>query len=239
MARPWEGVSGIRRLTQEEFRFYKDNGYLVVQDLFTPQEAEEMLKTCERLAGQDYKAVLNPDRTVPELRQVMKDPRVVSALEELQGNEVVGLMSQIFYKQVRSPFASTAWNPHQDNAYPQAEDASYITINIFLQDTDPENGGMYVYPGSHRETILPFEPVPSYEAGKNPGNKITVPGAYQKVDLSIPQGGILFLHGHLIHGSHPNVSKDRNRTLYSCCYATKGKSFLPGRTAHRMVIPLR
>lgn len=226
-------------VTGEQVRFFKENGYAVIEGLFSDQEADAMLSTCERLAGQDHKAVLNPDRSVPELRNVMKDSRVVSVLEKFQGAEVVGVMSQVFYKQVGSPFASTAWNPHQDNAYPQAEDASYITINIFLHDTDPENGGMYIYPGSHREAVLPFEPVPSYQAGTNPGNKIEVPEKYKKVDLRIRKGGVLFLHGHVIHGSHPNVSENRNRTLYSCCYVTKGKSFLAGRTANRMAIPLK
>ena len=229
-----------RVLTKEEVGFYHDNGYLVVNDLFSPEETDRMLEICNRVGiERKFQAALNPDREIPELRGVMKDPRVVSALEALQGAEVVGLMSQIFFKQRGTPFQNRAWNPHQDNAYPQAKDGAYITINIFLHDTDPENGGMYFYAGSHREPVLPFEPVPSYEVGTNPGNTVKVPEKYPKVDVSVPRGGMVFLHGNCIHGSYPNRSQSRDRTLFSCCYITQGEKFLAGNTAKRMEISLK
>lgn len=228
-----------RQITSEQVRFYHEQGYVVLEGLFSPAECDAMLAICQRLGGQAFKAVLNADRQVPALRRVMADPRVVRILETLQGAEVVGLMSQVMYKQVGTPYASMGWNPHQDNAYPQAPDGAYITINIFLHDSDPDNGGLYIYPGSHREGTLPFEPVKSYQAGANSGNAVAVPTHYQTVDLRIPRGGTLVLNSNVIHGSYPNRSATRSRTLFSCCYITKGAPFLPGQTAKREVIPLR
>ena len=233
--------SRIRSLTQEEIRFYKDTGYLVVHGLFPSEECDRILETCKAHTDENFSAVLNLDRRVPVLREVMKDPKIVGILETLQGAEIVGLMSQILFKKVGSPYASQAWNPHQDNAYPQAKDGAYITINLFLKDADPENGGMYIYPGSHREGTLPFDPTISYreKVGANPGNSCEVPPKYKRVDLVIPKGGMLIMNSNVIHGSYSNRSATRSRPLFSISYITKGEQFIPGNTAKREIIPLR
>jgi phytanoyl-CoA hydroxylase len=227
--------------TPEKISFYKETGYLVVDSLLTPAESDFYLDLFEKYADEKFSAILNLDRQVPEARQLMKDPRNVKILDALQGAEVVGLMSQVLFKKAGSPYASQAWRPHQDNAYPRSEWGAYITVNIFLRDSDPENGGMYIYPGSHREELLPSEPTVSYREspGTNPGNAVNVPEKYKKVDLEIKKGGMLVLHGNVIHGSHPNISPTRSRPLYSISYITKGKAFIPGNNAHRMEIPLR
>lgn len=233
--------STVRPLTQEEIRSYKDNGYLVVHGLFSPEECDRILALCKSYADEKFSAILNLDRAVPAVRDIMKDPKIVQILETLQGAEVVGLMSQVLFKEAGSPYASQAWNPHQDNAYPQAPDGAYITINLFLRDADPENGGMYIYPGSHREGTLPFEPTISYreKAGTNPGNSCKVSPKYKKVDLVVPKGGMLIMNSNVIHGSHPNRSATRSRPLFSISYLTKGQPFIPGNTAKREEIPLR
>lgn len=231
----------VRSLTQEEIRFYKDNGYLVVNGLFSSEECDRILEVCKARADEKFSAILNIDRELPAMREVMKEPRIVRILETLQGAEIVGLMSQILFKEAGSPYASQAWNPHQDNAYPQAKDGVYVTINLFLRDADPENGCMYIYPGSHREGTLPFEPTVSYreKAGTNPGNPCKVPPQYKKVDLIIAKGGMLILNSNAIHGSYPNRSATRSRPLFSISYLTEGEKFIPGNTAKREVIPLR
>ena len=236
-----QGGPGLGSFTPADIRVYKENGYLVVKDLFSSEECDRFLETAKSHADEKFSAILNLDRTVPALREVMKDPKIVQILEALQGAEVVGLMSQILFKEAGSPYASQAWNPHQDNAYPQAADGAYITINLFLRDADPENGGMYIYPGSHNEGTLPFEPTISYreKAGSNPGNPCKVPPQYKRVDLVIPKGGMLIMNSNVIHGSHPNRSAARSRPLFSISYITKGEAFLPGNTAKREAIPLR
>lgn len=230
-----------RRLDPEEIRSYRENGYLVVANLLSDDVCEAIRAACRAHADEKFSAILNLDRIVPALRGVMKHPAVVEIVETLQEAEVVGLMTQVLFKEVGSPYASQAWNPHQDNAYPQAPDGAYVTVNLFLADADADNGGMYVYPGSHREGSLPFKPTVSYRerVGANPGNTCEVPPQYERLDLKVPGGSLLVLHGNLIHGSYPNRSLTRSRPLFSISYLTKGAPFLPGNTARREVIALR
>lgn len=229
------------QLTQQEIKFYRENGYLVVEGLLSSEECDHLLAIFEKNADKDFSAIMNIDRAIPEIRELMKDPRCVSVIETLQGGEVVGLMSQVLFKKVGSPYAAQAWNPHQDNTYPKSDPGAYITVNLFLADCDRENGGLYVFPGSQEEGLLPCKPTVSYREvpGTNPGNTVSVPEKYKAVDVSVKKGGLIVLNGDLVHGSHPNISTTRSRPLFSISYISKGREFIPGKNAKRMVIPLR
>ena len=48
---------------------------------------------------------------------IMSNKTSINILETLQKCKVVGLMSQMLFKEANSIYASQAWNPHQDNIY--------------------------------------------------------------------------------------------------------------------------
>jgi len=227
-------------LSEEQVQSYNDNGYLVVENLLPLEECDRLMTIFEEYADEDYSAILNLDRSEPEIRQLMKQPDIVSRVEQLQGTEVVGLMSQMLFKKAGSRYAVQAWNPHQDNSYPQAEYGAYITTNIFFEDADADNGGMYIYPGSHKEGLLPYATIKSYREGigENPGNVVEPPEKYQKIDLVTKKGGMLVLNGCVVHGSYPNESPERSRPLCQLIYIKRGINFISGKNANRTAIPL-
>lgn len=228
-------------LSDEEIQFYNDNGYLVVDDILSHAECDAALKIYTQRADEKFSGIMNLDREVKEIRDIMRNYKIVTILESLQKAEVVGLQTMFLFKQARSPYASQAWNPHQDNAYPQARWGAYITGNIPFVDQDPENGCMYIFPGSHKEELLPNTKVKSFheESGTNPGHCVDVPEKYKKVDLLLKKGAVLMLHGNVIHGSYPNSSKTRSRPMLLIPYITKGEKFISGNVAQRTEIPLR
>lgn len=229
-------------LSEDQIRFYDENGYLVVSDLFSVEECDTLLQIVRGQANEDFAAIMNLDRTIPEVRAVMKDPKIVSILDTLQRAPVVGLMSQVLFKEVGSPYASQAWNPHQDNTYPRSKPGAYITINVFLEDADKENGSLYIFPGSHKHGLLPAGETPSYREipGTNPGNTILDLEKYvgEPVDLNFKKGDMVILNGDVVHGSYPNISPTRSRPLLSISYISEGVDFIPGKNANRMVIPV-
>ena len=230
-------------LKQDQINFFHNNGYLVIDHLFSVGECDAINKFTRKHANSSFSAILNPDRKFEEIRSVMKSLKIVSILKTLTNAEVVGLMSQMLFKETASPYASQAWNPHQDNTYPQTPNGEYITINIALQDQDVENGCLYIYPGSHKEGLFPFEPTLSYreDPNSNPGNTVDLSilkkFESKKTNLEIRKGGTLFMQGNCIHGSYSNVS-DRSRPLLSISYIPKGTYFIPGKNAKRMEISL-
>lgn len=189
------------------------------------------------------------NKTARLMRAFMRDPRAVSLLEQLhegpffgnvKGRQWGGLMTQIIFKEPETQYGNQAWNPHQDNSYVLNPNRLYVTTNSFFADSDVENGTMYVYPGTHKEGILPYEEVVSYreEKGKNPGNITAIPEKYKRVDIEFKKGDMLFLNGDLVHGSYANKSKNRPRPLYMNVYIPEGEFFRPGKGSEKMFIPL-
>lgn len=252
------------------YEFYQNNGFLVVEKIFTFRECDDIVAIFEQYARPDHRGIMNLDRGFIEYEEVidgkeiieiievdskdsaavwsvMRCPSVVTILDILQRGEIMALQSMFLFKKVGTRYATQAWWPHQDNAYPLADYGLYITGNIALADQDPENGGMYIYPGSHKEAILHNVKMKSFQEseGENPGHRVEVPEKYlnSKSNLIMKKGSVLFLHGNVIHGSYPNLSKDRSRPMFSTPYGTKGitqgKIFLPGRKGKRREMSLR
>jgi len=259
-------------ITQEQYDFYWKNGYLILKDVLTLEECDFAYAQIRQYADKNFAAIMNPDRpefliaqsfgnkkreellgkkveyinkahqVAALMRSIMKNPKAVSALEDLQRREVAGLMTQMLFKEAGSPYASQAWEPHQDNAYPRNSNGQYITTNFFFEAARKENGSLYVYPGSHLEGLMECETRASYREtiGKNPGNTISekILAKYDKIDVEFEKGDMLVLNGNCVHGSYPNVS-DRSRPFLSCSYISRGEIFISGKNAQRKEILLR
>ena len=223
-----------------QINFYLNNGYLLVP-VFSKEECEEIQNIYEFHADKEYSTLMRLHETVPEIIKFMAHKKVVEVLDLLQSAvaghrvKVDAIASCMFFKKPGTIFANQAWNPHQDSSYHQTKDGICLTTNIFLEDTDQENGCMYIYPGSQRESLINFEEVVSYKQGsdKTPGNKVIIPDKYTKVDLPASQGIMLVLNNNTIHGSYSNASKDRSRPMFSVTYCNQGESFAVGQNAQR------
>jgi ectoine hydroxylase-related dioxygenase (phytanoyl-CoA dioxygenase family) len=227
-------------LSLEQVGFYALNGYLLVDDILTSGECDHLVELAEARAEENFPAVYNLDRTISDFRQLVMQPDLVGMLETLQGRKMVSVMSQFLFKKVGSGYASQAWNPHQDNIYPKCPPGDYITTNIFLSDSDKENGGLIMYPGSHREGLFPAVPTISHreKIGSRPGNRVEVPKRFKPVDLTTKKGSCLFLAGEVLHESYPNVSPTRSRPLYQVTYLPFGVPFWPGLSSDKRVFLL-
>ena len=223
--------------SKDEFNFFWENGYIIIKNLFSHEETSRIYQTFKDNADKDFSAIINLDRKIPELQNIMKMPRIVSIIESMLEGEAYGLMTQMLFKQANSRYAGQSWTIHQDNSYHQSPNGKTITINLACEDADKENGALFLYPGTHKEGIISYEGRKSFreDKGKQPGNTLILPEKYRdkKTDCVMKKGDVLFLHGNCVHGSYPNNSKSRSRPLYSITYIKKGEPFAVGKSANR------
>lgn len=229
--------------TNDQFNFFHTNGYIVVNSLLSHEEVNRIYDIFSLVADKEYSAIANLDRENVELSNVMKMPRIVDIIKRIFEGDAYGLMSQMLFKKVGTQYAKQAWTVHQDNAYHQSPNGKTVTINIACEDIDIENGTLYLYPGTHKEGIIPFEARKSFreDKGENPGNTLILPNKYldKKVDLIMKKGDTLFMHGNCAHGSYGNITTDRSRPIFSITYIKKGEKFIVGKNANRKEIDLR
>ena len=250
-------------MTKDQKKFYDENGYVILEKIFTDNEADTFNRFIRRHANINFAALINPDRydslleqderpksdiTLKEIeetskmaRSIMTDKRMSNLLDFFHERKAVGLSSQFIFKEAYSDYCSQAWKPHQDNFYPKSKNAAYITLNWFLKDADRENGTIYCYPGSQKLGLLPAENNISFreKIGDNPGSECKIPEEFldKKTDIIIPGNSIVVLNGNCIHGSYPNNS-NRSRPWFSSCYITEGEKFVVGNSSKREVIDL-
>lgn len=245
----------MRFVSDEERSSYWEHGYLVIEKFLDTDYAVKIYQLLRSVASKDFNIMLHLDRSEDLLQQsphsdseiraevsktirsVQLNKRMVGILEDLYEREMVTVQSIIVYKEAGKPSADQHWHPHQDNSYAQNPNGMYLAVGYPLLDCSPDNGGLYVYPGSHKEGLYLWDDVEGAKQkyGEGAGNKIVVPEKYEKVDIELKQGDVIIFHGDLIHGSYPNHS-DRSRPFLVINYLPYGEDFIPGRTSNRKVI---
>ena len=243
---------------------YQDEGYCIQECLFLGSEIDELNSLIYQFAPSDFGAIINPDRpdfliaqsldqnkplyeqvahvekcysTAHIFRKLMKNSKIVDIIENIHGKKMVALSSHMLFKQPGSPYAKQAWALHQDNSYAQNKNGELITINIFFKDAFPQNGTVFVYPKSHKLGILEYKARKSYGQAIDPGNKVTIPDGYERIDIYGISGDVLFMNGNCVHGSYANETQ-HPRPMFSVTYIAEGEEFLSGKNTQRKVISL-
>ncbi|PRY12598.1 phytanoyl-CoA dioxygenase family protein [Kineococcus rhizosphaerae] len=215
---------------------YARDGYVLVRGLFSREEAADWYahahhlgatRTAEFASAQEFDPTSeDPLRRRPRLlqphlgdersRQFLLDQRLRRALVHLLGEEPLAVQTMIYFK----PPGARGQALHQDQRYLQVSPGTCVAAWLALERVDPANGCLRVVPGSHRVGVLC--PVPSDTTRSFTSETVPVPEGMSVVDVVMEPGDVLFFHGNLIHGSDPNTTADRFRTVVVGHYATGG-----------------
>jgi len=222
-------------------REYRDQGFSVVEGLFSVEECLAIQNLAKRLPSFQSGSllpVMNPHREQPELMATMSDERVVSVVRRLMDGTPMGLQTQFFFCRP----GTRGFSAHQDNYYVRAEKDKFVSAWLALEDVSAENGALIVQPGSHREPLLEVRAIPqSSTFGQDPNHnsqECITDTPYPKVSVPVRQGGVIFLHSHVIHSSNDNVTTDRFRRALLMTYLADGAAFRPGFIAQRQTFAL-
>lgn len=213
-------------MTEEASVFYRENGYLVIENGFSVSEIDQLcgeaLAICRGERGKvGGMPELRGDESDEEvLRQVLciHFPHIISplidgclghqafvdVLTEVVSPNVKCMQSMLFIKASGKP--GQAW--HQDEVYIPTRDRSLVGGWIAMDDATVENGCLWVIPGSHRRGVMYFQEWHgddrfdcSHEATRFPwSNDDAVP-------VEVKAGSIVFFNGYLLHRSLPNYAQ--------------------------------
>ncbi len=142
----------------------------------------------------------------------------------LLADETIAAQTMYYWK----PPGTKGQAPHQDNLYLQAEDTNgCIAAWVAIDDCDEENGCLVLVSESNNLDLKC--PGTADEAVSFSNHFVETPEGYREVTMRMKAGDVLFFGGHTIHGSGPNVSKDRCRRSFICHYiggrSTKSAGF--------------
>ena len=211
--------------TPEEIDLFREQGYLVRPGLLAPAQTQRLRDALEEVASREmdegsatvstgagfgglflrhlmekHAAFLELFRYAPTLSvaRAMLGPQV----------QVLPMTARVSYPDQLNQ--QTEWHIHQRvHTVPPAPFFSFphvLDALIYLDDLDEANGLLSVLPGSH---LQEHRKVPMNHRGDLPG----------QVDLRLPAGSVVMIHGNLWHRALPTTPRGTVRRMLILPYA--------------------
>ena len=199
-------------LTREQVEGFNRDGFIKGLDAFTASEAQANREYFDDLlarvvaAGGDSYSISTAHLKYGRVYDLLTHPRLVAAVRDLLGENVVAWGSHYFCKMPRDGKV-VAW--HQDASYWPLNPSKAVTVWLAIDDADRENACMKFIAGSQHQGHLTFRPSSPEE--HNVLN-LSVENAeqYGEVVYDELRAGQFSIHSDLLlHGSEGNTSNRR------------------------------
>jgi phytanoyl-CoA hydroxylase len=234
-----------RPLGPEVGQFYREQGYVVIEDAFTKAEIDSLNQEALALCRGDrghiggvtpagpgesddevlarYLCIHFPHKLSGLMFDQLSHPSIVETAQHCIGQNVKCMQSMLFIKAAGKP--GQAW--HQDEDYIPTRDRSLCGIWLALDDATVENGCLWVIPGSHRRGIL--WPQEEHDDRRFDCAREAVRFPYTDEDavpVEVKAGSLVCFNGYLLHRSLPNRASRGYRRALVNHYMT-AESLLP------------
>jgi hypothetical protein len=215
-----------RRLTEAERRIYAAQGFVVVPAIFPAAELTAMDHEIDRLLaepGNDAGGihptwVFQVARKSDLARAFAEDARLLALVEDIVTPGIAIHSSKLVPK---PPHSDDVCHWHQDDAFylkpddPATFSATRMSVWVPLQDSDEQNGCLWVVPGSQEWGLQDYHMV-----GTGQCRKVIDREAYadeNAIPLPVKAGSVVLFSALLWHHSKNNRT-DRVRRAYIVSY---------------------
>ena len=201
----------MKALTEAAVRQYREYGYFAPIPVLTRADADALRGRLEAFeatgTGMQGAVRHKPHLLFTWLNDLIRHPRILDAVEDIIGPDILCWGTSFFIKERRNP-GYVSW--HQDSTYWGLEPPDIVTAWVAFTDSTAENGAMRVIPGSHKLDQVPHRDTFAAANLLSRGQEIMVDvDERQAVMLQLAAGEMSLHHVRLIHGSDPNPSDDR------------------------------
>ncbi|CAL8125180.1 unnamed protein product [Orchesella dallaii] len=226
----FRSISIMGFLSETQKQFYKENGYILLDNVFSEKEIDQCGTAYDELFELKRSQEYNMEATWKGSWNENSKNNSVLSIHNLQchssiftkvlmNDNLLDAVSDIIESpnillhhtkaHIKPPEKGAPFPTHQDYHYFPYKNDSLVAVFVHLDDSDPDNGGLAIFPGSH--LLGPQE------------NKSDVPTnfyvdqetfALSKAKPVIAKKGQVLIFSYLlVHGSFPNVSSRNRRML--------------------------
>ena len=218
--------SETRRLSAEQVAQYQRDGFLIVRNLFVPEEIKALDDEANALwwrkdlidtdnmrcrwknhveTGACTFECFDPVADIsPLIKRMALDPRILETLADLYGEPACLFKDKLIYK----PPGTEGYNMHQDFIAWKSFPRSFVTVLVAIDPADGDNGATEVFPGYHHNGSL----VP--EDGMYHDLPVELVDLSKGVKLDLQPGDIGIFGAFTPHRSAANRTERWRRQLY-------------------------
>ncbi len=248
--------------TADERAQFENDGYVVVRRLAAPVDCALMLARAQR----DLAAAVPPleyeadtgypgapasrdapgGRTVRRLLQAYArgaefarwqiSPVLAVRLRQLLGPRVEMAQAHHNCVMTKHPGHSSVTHWHQDIRFWSYREPQLVSVWTALGRERPENGCLFVLPGTHRMVFAPEQ----FDAGKFlcPGHAANRRLLETRRAVELDTGDVLFFHGRLLHAAGDNRGSETKFSLVATYHAAANRPLAGTRSASLPDVPL-
>ena len=205
----------MKTLTGEQVASFRHNGFLFPIPALAPEEIATCLAGLHRLeadlgcpvAEADVKWRSHAYAHSPWFNDLIRHPRILDAIEDVIGPDILVWTSTFFIKEPNSP-TFAAW--HQDGTYFGLEPQEQVCAWVALTDASAEAGCMEMLSSGGAPRQLHHAALGLAHSINRAGQTITEPfDDSSPVAMALPAGSFSLHHELAVHRSAPNRAAHR------------------------------
>jgi non-haem Fe2+, alpha-ketoglutarate-dependent halogenase len=205
----------MKALTQQQVDFFRHNGFLFPVPALSPAEIQTCLDGLARLEADLGCAVADADPKwrshghmhAPWFNNLIRHPRILDAIEDIIGPDILVWTSTFFIKEPHSPIYA-AW--HQDGGYFGLEPQDSVCAWVALTDATREAGCMEQLSFHGRPRLYQHAPLGLANSINRAGQTIMEDfDQSNPTAMALPAGSFSLHHELAIHRSAPNNAAHR------------------------------
>ena len=196
-------------LSEDAIEQYRRDGFYVPVSVLDPNEAAAARSALESSAaayGEGGKGSARSHLLFRWLAELIRSPRLLDAVEDLIGPNIMCWGCQWWIKEPRSP-RYVSW--HQDSQYWGIDTDNLVSAWIALSPATVESGCMRCVPGSHLGPAMLHRDTWQGDNMLSRGQEIVEVDEDEAVNIEVATGEAALFAYRLAHASHPNRSDDR------------------------------
>lgn len=215
-----KNAATLRILTPADVEGYQRGGYHFPVRAMSPEEARGYRAKLEAFEAEQGGPLRGTLRNKPHLvftwaAELIRHPRILDAVEDLLGPDLLVWSSSFFIKEAHDP-SYVSW--HQDSTYWGLSHPDVVTAWLALTVSDVPNGCMRVIRGSHLRDQVPHRDTFAEHNLLSRGQEVAVEvNEADAVNLELQPGEFSLHHVRIVHGSEPNRA-DYRRVGYAIRY---------------------
>lgn len=199
-------------LRSEQIKQYNEQGYLMPFNGLDQEETRELRAFFDGVLaayielGKSSYAISTAHMRFARVYQLVQHPRIVDAVADLLGPNVVCWGSHFFCKMPHDG-KRVPW--HQDSTYWPLSPTKTVTVWLAIDDADPENANMKFIPRSHLHGLIDYDE--TQDANTVLDLAVRNPHSYGDGEVNDQlKAGHFSMHSDLLlHGSEANESNRR------------------------------
>jgi ectoine hydroxylase len=247
-------------LTKDQIASYERDGYLLLPELFRPEEIAVVRRAASEIyemnrpevwrgKGGEFRLAFGVQHYHPVFDLFLRHPRLIEPTRDLLGGDVYCHQYKLINKQ---PFGKLDFPWHQDfanwNVFDGMPEPRALNISVFLDEVTEFNGPVIFIPGAHKEGLIRADVLPMDGVDQDGAHTITgkelerLARANGMVAPKGKAGTAVLFHPYMPHASSPNQSPWSRSTIYLTSNRVDNairKPTRPEYVAHTDFTPLR